>query len=726
MLVGAALIVPRWSAVPEKVSATTLRGGPGRDGTTSDRAVPDVSSLLWHHSGPRVSWRPREPRPAVAVGDVVLASAGQHVVALDANSGAQRWQAAIDPVDLHPGMVERTAATLPVMTTTEVLSIDVASGAIVRRVRLTDEASARAWPWAQVAVPLAGGYVARSVGGVVAVRPDGSERWRFTPESETWVRQLLPAGDGVLIVGDDELRVLAADGRTLWRARVGVLDRPRLSVVVAGGIVAVTTPMFELLGFDVRTGDRVLEVMLDRREVIADVRDDVVTLVPAAPPSRAFFPERLSRYRLTDGERLANRRINKDVPPGSVIAPHAAGAVVRTPTHVFRVGEDGAAIWVRELDGAGHVDVAAAGGLVLASSADGTAVLDDATGDVLGTCVTTPRWTPLAAGMALAGPTVIARDGPWIDIRSGQRVTKPSRSSWRPTGGLLVGDDAVVLETPQGLRSVGPRGREQWRHRGRGNGWPAGLLHADGRVVATDGKDSSSGLVVLDADDGVVLGRHEAMVWPWGGSVAKATSIVVWAQSHPDTWPADQLQRWNLDPDGSRLTRVWSRPAVWTGGLMLVGDSVLQIEGALVTVRDLATGKRTATVRLPFLANDHAAVTDGLVVATDGRRVAAVDLRAGTLRWQQRLHSPAVSDPVAAGELVYLAHADGTLTVRRVADGTHVTRREVTTDPAGAAAVLVADGTVVVRYGNDLWAFGPPDARRGGTPPGGEIELPGL
>lgn len=721
LFAAAAVVAPELGAPRETVTASTARGGPARDGVTSDRAVTDLSATLWHHSGASQRPWPHEIPAAVAIDDVVAVAASDHLVVLDATTAQERWRAPIEAANIAGAVAGD--GTVPVLTGSELLALRVATGGIAWRRPLDAAARPTSWPWAQVPLPLDGGFAARTLTGVVVVDADGGLRWRWQPVGQQWVDRLLVTDDRVIVLAGGSLVALdATDGTERWQTRLSPADRRGLSIDVHAGQVIVATADPTLLVLDATTGDRIGGAVLERRSAIADVANGVVTLVPEPIRHDAFLPQELPRHRLPSGDRIVGLPLASGSSPRTRLDVVDDGLIVRTIDTVVR-SRDGERLWERALDSTGSVDVAVAGDLVLTTARNGIVALDAATGAELSRFETARRWRRGRAAMVLTGDTVVAIDAPPIDLSTGQPVQEARTQS--VAGGLIATTNGVLADTETGLRSLSSRGRERWHHGTGARQAVRPLLVTDEHVVASSGPDGEEELVVLDLRDGSVLSKVSASMWPWADVAATHQAFVTWASAETDDgWPI-RLQRWDLDAATGELARTWSHRAAWTGGLTIAGGRVLSVDGATVVSRDLATGRLLEPLPLPFVAESAIAVDGGVLVATDGYNVAALQLASGELLWRQRLAHPAVSDPTIAGGHLYLAHANGGVTVRRVADAALIADSEVTSSPALPAAVVVAEGVVLVRFASDLWALGPVGALGpAGGPPAGRVELP--
>ncbi|MFT4040705.1 MAG: PQQ-binding-like beta-propeller repeat protein, partial [Thermomicrobiales bacterium] len=178
------------------------RGNPARSGYTSTPGPDGQPVILWQYTAGGTAWR----SPAVAGGVAYLQSGDGMVTALDAASGAVRWQVALGSASDTPSIVGDTL------------------------------------------------YVNTGGGNLVALdAATGAERWRFAQHVAAGTTPLVV--DGVAYTGSDDGEVFALDaatGEQLWSATVGgAISR---SLALGDGRLVVPTAVGAIVALEAATG----------------------------------------------------------------------------------------------------------------------------------------------------------------------------------------------------------------------------------------------------------------------------------------------------------------------------------------------------------------------------------------------------------------------------------------------------------------------------------------
>ncbi|MWG35821.1 outer membrane protein assembly factor BamB family protein [Halomarina oriensis] len=296
---------------------------------------------------------------------------------------------------------------------------------------------------------------------------------------------------------------------------------------------------------------------------------------------------------------------------------------------------------------------------------DGVAALDSASGDVdwrAGDSYT--RHTPAVAGdLLVPGDPIraVARDGGRsalgrrFDFRRWETTIDADTSLTLHDEVVLLGGvadsgtlatDVVALETATG--------EIRWTTTGSVEGAPA----TDGEAVyvATDGRDSATALLALDARDGselwsrrlgeggpdvpVVLGEGLVYV-PRDGSLRAF-----------DTATGDAV--WTFTPDGE--TRVSASPALAQERLYVPTSA----ESSGLVALDAATGERLwAAGDGPYRCSPSVGDDGIYAVDFDGRL--SLHWRDGPAQWRVQVDAPVASSPVPSDGRVFVGTRDGLL-----------------------------------------------------------------
>lgn len=367
-------------------------------------------------------------------------------------------------------------------------------------------------------------------------------------------------------------------------------------------------------------------------------------------------------------------------------------------------GEPGL-LWRKRYDGMGvhfnGVPVAADGVVYMLSQADrGSTQTVFAINAVTGAI----KWTvptgdvegvsPVVANgfvyLATAGPQ---RGGPGAD--AGYLIAldvETGEEQWRSyTGGVVLSSPAFVGQTVYlrafdgTLRAIDARtGRQRWRF-----------------TVDPAGKP---------IDDPVVNEGSYHVPSPVSPAVADG---LVYAASNTGTLYAIDAtsgqERWSFTSDG----QVLQTPAVVDGALYLVaakyfGNDVPDGAGWVISL-----DAKSGDVRWIWATKSNlgyaAAVSNGLVFVAgrgdEGAMLYTLSAASGEIAWTFTAAATIISEPIVAGETLYLKTADGALNAIDVTTGTRDWRVDLgtneTTDPA------ISDGVLVLgSYKGTLWGIG--------------------
>ncbi|MGQ3411155.1 outer membrane protein assembly factor BamB family protein [Natrinema sp. LN54] len=204
-----------------------------------------------------IDFRDRSETPSpVRVGDTVYTAIPDtaEIVALEADSGHERWRRGFDRDDDEAGgITHRPAVRDGIVFATgrpgEVAAFDAESGT-KRWDRTLEDATVRP-PTATEA-----GVVVPTRTGIRLLEADsGARRWRKSLEGNA-TRGAAAVAEGRVFVADDgvdgELHALDLEtGKPAWSVSYGHDDTP----IVADGVVYVTNSSYELAAFDAETGD---------------------------------------------------------------------------------------------------------------------------------------------------------------------------------------------------------------------------------------------------------------------------------------------------------------------------------------------------------------------------------------------------------------------------------------------------------------------------------------
>jgi outer membrane protein assembly factor BamB len=199
---------------------------------------------------PRVAWTfdtggPVVAAPAVVGGRVVVGSLSGRLFALQAD-GAVAWSADLRD-RLYGGPLALGDLLLVGVDGGSLVALDAASGA--RRWKLSTEHDVDTGP-----APLESGAVFAAGPEVLAVRRDGTVRWRYKARKKVFASPAV-ADDGTIVVGDQahQITALRADGRPSWTFDAGA-DVDAAPAVGEGGVAYVGTDGADVIALDVASG----------------------------------------------------------------------------------------------------------------------------------------------------------------------------------------------------------------------------------------------------------------------------------------------------------------------------------------------------------------------------------------------------------------------------------------------------------------------------------------
>ena len=390
------------------------------------------------------------------------AAAPSHIDALAPADGTRLWTTTVEGAvsGVPPAITAGVAAVVscPSSGATKIVAVDLASG---------KDRWERAGPGCGVAgfLPLAvigdGVLAAPADAGVVALdAKDGAERWTAAVSGPVmWL-----AGDAQGLVAFTDGRLVGLDpasGKPRWQLDVGLGAQPPTvgsGIVVVGEVKVAETPSVTITAYDLLTGAPRWHTDLPAQDAQAVVAGDVaVVSYTATDPSTPLATGNAAlvgldvrsgaeRWRRTDlgppfGPPVVDRSTNDLV---STFVP--ADAAQPEPS-VQALQTDGRTRWTA----AGLVVLAAGGGLVLATSFDGAALvgLDTRTG--------TERWRSSGE----AGPSAASADraGGRRGVHAERhRLTATLPESWRALAAPYT--DCTI--NSRALARVGPGGA----HRG--------------------------------------------------------------------------------------------------------------------------------------------------------------------------------------------------------------------------------------------------------------------
>ncbi|NEU58835.1 PQQ-binding-like beta-propeller repeat protein [Halorussus sp. MSC15.2] len=211
--------------------------------TPADRTPAPPLSTSWTFSIPGVTGM---PTPTVVEDTVFTTDMDTTVFAIDAESGDQRWQTAVDGPESAVVVVDGTA----VVTSDEgVVSLDAADGSERWRTEIP--------PTYNTSPLVAEGavYVPSDLSLVALDTDTGEERWRYTTGLET---EAPPAvADGTVFFGDGDAYVYAldaVDGSERWRFKTrGSVECPP---AIVGETVYAGSNDGRVYAIDAATGER--------------------------------------------------------------------------------------------------------------------------------------------------------------------------------------------------------------------------------------------------------------------------------------------------------------------------------------------------------------------------------------------------------------------------------------------------------------------------------------
>ena len=236
------------SAEGRVATASMYRGGPDRSGVFPGPGPEGTVIEHWHvDTGSAI-----HSQPAVVDGVVYLTTGGGEILALDADTGAERWShdAGDDGLMSSPAVADGlvVAATIG----GRILAIDAASGSEVWR---RDEDAA---PESMPAVSEGVVYVGTDAGTLIALDlRTGEDVWTYAAEAPV-TRSPAVAG-GRVYVGSDDGRLHAVDvssGRSAWTHDTagGLIGTPAIGQGLVY-LVNLNEPSSQVIALDVDTGE---------------------------------------------------------------------------------------------------------------------------------------------------------------------------------------------------------------------------------------------------------------------------------------------------------------------------------------------------------------------------------------------------------------------------------------------------------------------------------------
>lgn len=686
--------------------AVGARGDAGRTGTVSSLALGPPTRIRW--TARTAPFDRPQPRVAIAPTGVVVDDDGV-LTGHDPATGAVRWSrptgpATLPPLTVGPSVVRATATTFE--------AVDPETGAVRWRIPFASE---RGRPTAATTDP--GGFIAHWGNAIVALSPDGEERWRILTyayfDASLWDVVTVPTAPGRIFllltrpagldpsVNDGVRASVAAfdltTGRVRWDARLpGPAPVPPLGRLVAlrDRIVVTGERSWTI---DARTGDfaRVPRAAAFGRDAVA-LADDVL---------QVDTDGRLVRVDPGSGRPRWRTRLG---PSAEVLAVGEAGVLARV---------------------AEAADASGPGRLVLVDPRDGSVRR------ALEALVSGPSPSVATA----ASGTVVGSDGRVIAVDAGGEIAWDVAAARPATSDLVVGEH-VYLATGGGVAALDPAdGRTRWVHEvGQARHGPDSPYNEGTPVLAPEPvgvvvTPTTTGIVALDARLGVrrwdrtgdapvptgpltvsgdtvflpvadelhgydvATGRRSFAAVadaPRGPIAAVGEVLVAAARPAPDS--DDRVDGPTLAVRRSDRTAVWRADTASCTPPAGVGGTVVVVGRDAVTAVDATDGRprwAVPTPRSPCLAP---AVGDGTVVVVSGpRTVTGIDLVGGEVRWRARLPGAAAAAPTLAGPTVLVPVLTGAVQALDLGDGGRRWRADLPGVPA--SSVAVHDGGIIVR-----------------------------
>ncbi|HEU4407654.1 MAG TPA: PQQ-binding-like beta-propeller repeat protein [Polyangiaceae bacterium] len=199
---------------------------------------------------PRVAWTYDTGGPVVAApvlaGDrVVVASLSGRLAALGPE-GRPAWVTELKE-RLYGSPLVLGELVLVGVDGGALVALDAASGAL--RWKLSTEQDADTAP-----APLGEGAVFAAGPQLIAVRRDGTVRWRYKAKKKIFASPAV-ADDGTIVIGDQahQVTALSAEGRVRWAFDAGA-DVDAAPVIGEGGVVYAGTDGAEIVALELATG----------------------------------------------------------------------------------------------------------------------------------------------------------------------------------------------------------------------------------------------------------------------------------------------------------------------------------------------------------------------------------------------------------------------------------------------------------------------------------------
>ncbi|WP_170977371.1 PQQ-binding-like beta-propeller repeat protein [Halorussus salinisoli] len=251
------------------------------------------------------------------------------VVAFDGETGERAWRTILEAEDIES--IARTSETLLVVSTSYdpqragLTALDSSNGS--KRWRVNLPSNPRGGP----VVVGERAYVASDEGGLTAVSLDGTRHWdRPVTEGEEYVSTPPCASDSTVFVGTDQGRVCAfaaSDGELRWRTDVVTENhRPRIQSLpaVVGQTVYVTGTDYRVHAVDAATGTEQWSTRLLRKSYGNAIPS--VTVVGETVYVNTIHGGLLALRRSDGSERWRTGKYGGNLPPA------AAGGLILGPT----------------------------------------------------------------------------------------------------------------------------------------------------------------------------------------------------------------------------------------------------------------------------------------------------------------------------------------------------------------------------------------------------------
>lgn len=211
-----------------------------------------IGAMRWEAAGQETAFfgSRRDPTTPVAIAGTVVTSIGGDLTAIDASSGAIRWQADVD--SRRPAIHSGTVYVANYRS--GVRGYDLASGELQFEADVggTEPLSVTAGP---------DQLVVATDDGLAGLSYDGRTRWEFAPEDLSRDYGAVALAEGVAYAGfrgeEDEYLVAvdASDGTERWRSTASPEATPQFAPpAVADGVVYIPTEDGGLAGIDAADG----------------------------------------------------------------------------------------------------------------------------------------------------------------------------------------------------------------------------------------------------------------------------------------------------------------------------------------------------------------------------------------------------------------------------------------------------------------------------------------